>query len=464
MGQVGLISKNSSNLKEELQNYYFKLTSGSKVSENFLLSLIDNEEISQDHFEILEKIANFYQEKKNTELNYKIFKKLSIYSDKYLGYVIDHALSRGELYLAELAGKKYLNYLVKKKNFKIGLKIIDELIKAGIGKDFINDFHLIFMVLKGDLPNVRKIFSSLKYDFSNDETYRMILNISKLKRGNDKKWEEFKEFKKFELLKLFYWIKDLDPANISLRKEFFNNLFEFKCHYPEDNFGLIFLSKYARFYKCRPLISAVNDYLQNNKKKITKEEYYRAIEDVGTYRETADVSNTGKNDKEEKNVSSIARRILENDKILNKEFFINERCFVKVCELLDDELVNKFYEDLTICFLTMEFFEVAHSILNRIEKNLNSLSLKERINHEYLRLSVLMNEKKFWEVSSRIDSMLLDYPLVAEEENCFLYLKAEAQFFLGRKKEAKEIYLKIKRNSPNYRLVENRLLEIEINK
>lgn len=464
MSELGVISNNSSNNKEELQNFYLKLNSGSPVNENYLLNLINNNDLSPDILEVLEKIAIYFKEKKRTELAYSVFKRLSLYSDKYLGEVIDLALSQGELFLAELAGRKYLNYLVQKKNFKIGTKIIDDLSKAGLGKDYVNNFRLIFSVLNGDIKAFEKLSGNLKNNFSNYGSYRMILSIVNSSKGKDKKWENLKEFKKFKLLKMFFWIKDLDPDNISLRKEFFNYLFEFKCFYPEDNFGLILLSKYARFFNCEALVSTVNDYLQNNKKKITKEDYYNALEKVGTYREELDITLSQKSEKEDKKISFLGKKILGFEEIKDKEFFINEKCFIKVCELLEDELINRFYSDLTICFLTMGFYEVANSILNRVENIIESLSLLEKINHEYLRISIFLNQKKFWEVSSRVDNLLLNYPLLPEEQKCFLYLKAEANFFLGRRNEAKEIYLKILKTSPNYRLVENRLFEIETNK
>jgi hypothetical protein len=112
----------------------------------------------------------------------------------------------------------------------------------------------------------------------------------------------------------------------------------------------------------------------------------------------------------------------------------------------------------------MGFYEVANSILDRVEKNIVAFTVEEKIGQEYLRINVLLEGKKYWEALARTENLLLSYPLIPEEEKCFLYLNAEANFFLGRKEDAKVIYLKIKKTSPNYRLVENRLLEIEFNK
>jgi tetratricopeptide (TPR) repeat protein len=160
----------------------------------------------------------------------------------------------------------------------------------------------------------------------------------------------------------------------------------------------------------------------------------------------------------------LGKKIIGGKEILDKENFINERCMIKVCELLDDEIIFKFHSDFVVCFLTMGFYEAANSVLDRVEKNIVAFTVEEKIGHEYLRVNVLLEGKKYWEALARAENLLLTYPLIPEEEKCFLYLKAEANFFLGRKKEAKEIYLKIKEASPSYRLVGNRLLEIEINK
>jgi len=290
----------------------------------------------------------------------------------------------------------------------------------------------------------------------------IVLNFS---QGKETKWQPLKGFKKLKLLKLFFSIKDLEEENNILRKEFFNLLFDFKCLYPSDNFGLILLSQYSRFFNSEPLKLAVNNYLQNNKKKLTKEEYYKAIQSNQIIHKSPAKAVVPNNlEKENNQLSFLGKKIIGSKEILDKETFINERCMIKVCELLDDEIIFKFYNDFIVCFLTMRFYEVANSVLDRVEKNIAAFNVEEKIGHEYLRINVLLEDKKYWEALTRSENLLLSYPLIPEEEKCFLYLKAEANFFLGRKKDAKEIYLKIKETSPSYRLVENRLLEIEINK
>ncbi len=465
MSELGIFLNNSSGIKEELQEFFAKLSSGLQVDPNYFLEIIKDQDLSSDCFEILKKLAFYFEEKKMPEFSYVIYKKLSLFSDKYLGKVVEGAFSNGDLFLAELAVKKYLNYLVRKKNFSIGMTLIEELIKRGIGKDYIKYYGVIFSVFKGDVKNFENLFNQLKYDFFSYETYRMALSALSFVQGKEKKWAHLKGFKKLKLLKLFFMIKDLEEENILLRKEFFNLLFEFKCLYPNDNFGLILISQYSKFFNSASLILAVNDYLQNNKKKITKEEYYKAIKnDKNFVKKTSKVAEQVKPEEEKGMLSFLGKKILEKKELIDKEFFINQRCMMKVCELLDDQLIFKSYNDLVVCFLTMEFYEVANSILDRIEKNINAFTIEEKINHEYLRINLLLLEKKYWEALARGENLLITYPLMPEEEKCFLYLNAEAKFFMGRKQEAKEIYLRVKKTSPNYRLVENRLLEIEINK
>ena len=138
--------------------------------------------------------------------------------------------------------------------------------------------------------------------------------------------------------------------------------------------------------------------------------------------------------------------------------------FFKVCELLEIDDLIKFYNDLCVCFLMMGFHNVAIYILDRLELNLKEITIEEKLNLGYLRINIFLDEKKFWEAASLADELLLNYPLTTEEEKCFSYLKAEAKFFQKMGAEAKKIYVSIKKNSPGYRLVEKRLLEIESNK
>ena len=465
MSELGIFLNNSSRIKEELKEFYSKLSSGHQVDPSYILEIIKEQDFTPDFFEILNNLAFYYEEKKMPEISYVIYKKLSLFSDKYLGKVIKGAFSQGELFLAELAGRKYLNYLVRRKNFKVGLELIDELVKRGIGKDYIKYYGIIFSVLKGDVKNFENLFAHFKYDLFSYSSYKMALIVLNFTQGKETKWQPLKGFKKLKLLKLFFSIKDLEEENNILRKEFFNLLFDFKCLYPSDNFGLILLSQYSRFFNSEPLKLAVNNYLQNNKKKLTKEEYYKAIQSNQIIHKSPAKAVVPNNlEKENNQLSFLGKKIIGSKEILDKETFINERCMIKVCELLDDEIIFKFYNDFIVCFLTMRFYEVANSVLDRVEKNIAAFNVEEKIGHEYLRINVLLEDKKYWEALTRSENLLLSYPLIPEEEKCFLYLKAEANFFLGRKKDAKEIYLKIKETSPSYRLVENRLLEIEINK
>jgi hypothetical protein len=169
-------------------------------------------------------------------------------------------------------------------------------------------------------------------------------------------------------------------------------------------------------------------------------------------------------DKENFQISALGKKIISLDKGDNKDFFINVKCFLKVCELLEIDDLIKFYNDLCVCFLMMGFHSVANYILDRLEENQKNLKIEEKLNLGYLRINIFLDQKKFWEAASLADEFLLNYPLTTEEEKCFSYLKAEAKFFQKMKTEAKIIYLGIKKISPGYRLVEKRLLEIESNK
>ena len=109
---------NSSVKKEDLERFFLRMSGENPIDENFILEILRAEEIPLNLEVILEKIANKFLERKNFEISFKIYKKLSIFSDHYLGKTIELAFSQGDLFLAELAGKKYLKYLAKEKTLK----------------------------------------------------------------------------------------------------------------------------------------------------------------------------------------------------------------------------------------------------------------------------------------------------------------------------------------------------------
>ena len=69
-------------------------------------------------------------------------------------------------------------------------------------------------------------------DYQNPKYFYFIINFPNLSDVNEDKWKTNKDFKKVILQKKFFQIRERGENNLLLRKDFFNQLFEFRCLLP----------------------------------------------------------------------------------------------------------------------------------------------------------------------------------------------------------------------------------------
>ncbi|MEI8348169.1 MAG: hypothetical protein WCG27_11925, partial [Pseudomonadota bacterium] len=123
------------------------------------------------------------------------------------------------------------------------------------------------------------------------------------------------------------------------------------------------------------------------------------------------------------------------------------------------------YRDLVEAFRAIGMPEVSLKILEKVEGwAWESFELKERINVSFLKISLLMENANYHGALALLEDIVHNWPLVIEEQSCFLYLMGEVYRKMDKIDSAKQAYLKVKAINPNYRLVRMRIKELEKSK
>lgn len=126
------------------------------------------------------------------------------------------------------------------------------------------------------------------------------------------------------------------------------------------------------------------------------------------------------------------------------------------------EYIQNNYEDMIVGLNLLSLSQVAFDVAERVDIKL--LSEEERINLEYLKLETLMQLEKYFSVRDGVDDMINNFPIKGNELLSLLYLRAEALLGLKQLKNAYFAFLEIFKINNNYRLVRQRLKELEKHK
>lgn len=144
------------------------------------------------------------------------------------------------------------------------------------------------------------------------------------------------------------------------------------------------------------------------------------------------------------------------------EGMVKEKWIIKEIEYLGKENLNQFYSDLVITFLTMDLNTVALKILDIVENDiLESDNIGEKLNFSYLKTMTLFRKNKLHDALLLVKGILTGRPLLEEEKKCFMYLKGEILKKQGKRREALSVFNSVYRMDPNYRLISQRLNELE---
>ncbi|MBF0361406.1 MAG: hypothetical protein HQK49_10355 [Oligoflexia bacterium] len=156
----------------------------------------------------------------------------------------------------------------------------------------------------------------------------------------------------------------------------------------------------------------------------------------------------------------------------------SESNFCKYFSLIEKDEYFEIYKDLVVAFNTLSMANVSEIILNKIEEDIgicvdvdgdvenreDKTNLVEILNFYYLRIHTMIEQKNYHEASALAEYIIKKHPLKEHEFLCFNYLHAELLAKIGKKKLAKDIYLKIFNINPTYRLVKERIKEFVENK
>jgi len=141
---------------------------------------------------------------------------------------------------------------------------------------------------------------------------------------------------------------------------------------------------------------------------------------------------------------------------------LNEVAFKRYLETLDQQITQKYYEDIVVALFVTGMNEAALFFLDKVKRdpviNCNDVVY---VKIEYLKIVILLEMNKCGDVIIGVDDIVGKMPLRINEKIDFLYLKGEALRKTGNVKEALEIYKYIVKKQKHYRMVEARIKELE---
>jgi hypothetical protein len=172
-----------------------------------------------------------------------------------------------------------------------------------------------------------------------------------------------------------------------------------------------------------------------------------------------------KKEEQETNSEEIYKRILNEIQIYTNEeerddgLLDGTSKFATMAKYYSDDYIQENFENMIVGLNLLDLSKVAKDVIERVDKK--RLSEEEQINLEYLNLETLFKLEDFFHIRDLVEDAINNLPIKGEELNSFLYLKAESYYYLGKFKEAYWSYLEIKKLNSNYRLVNQRLKELE---
>lgn len=135
-----------------------------------------------------------------------------------------------------------------------------------------------------------------------------------------------------------------------------------------------------------------------------------------------------------------------------------KRILISIQNLNDEELLDK-GKDMIVAFGLLGMDKVVVSLCERVIPLIKEV--KQRAGVQFMLAQAYYNSNEFHKASDLIDDTFESEPLLPEETVAFKYLKAESLLKLKKYKAARELFLSIKKYNPHYRLVGERLRELE---
>ncbi|MBC7429159.1 MAG: CDC27 family protein [Bacteriovorax sp.] len=144
--------------------------------------------------------------------------------------------------------------------------------------------------------------------------------------------------------------------------------------------------------------------------------------------------------------------------VLEPSITEQKKILVSIQELSEEELITK-GKDMIVAFGLLGMDKVVVRLCEKVIPLLTAVD--QRAGVQFMLAQSLFNNGDFHKVIDIIDDTFNEEPLLPDEMLAFNYLKAESYFKLKKYKAAKDLFVGIKKYNPHYRLVGERLRNIE---
>lgn len=360
------------------------------------------------NLEVQESLISFFE---SIDPDYRL-----VHAQRYYIHLWKVAFNIGKIRLAKSYAIKALDYLVEFKRIPQIKKIIEEFKHFGILKNNKKFDYPDFILGK---KNCEPFSASEDWSFleAHPETWKDSKEMLKQFLIGESEWGSIHWKLAYEYILKFHFDRDLfmilTEKSVELKKE------KHKAHFLE----LLQKKKISveRFQKIKTIAHEVKE------EKPLHLDYDQVAMDVMS--------------------GTVEPSITEQRKIL-----------LSIATLTDEEILKK-GKDMIVAFGLLGMDKV---VVNLCEKLIPLLeNTHERASTQFMMAQSLYNSGSFYKSIDLIDDTFRKEPLLKEEQLAFSYLKAESFMKLKKFKKAKELFLEIKKQHPSYRLVSERLRDIE---
>ena len=328
------------------------------------------------------------------------------------------ALKLGKLNLAKSYSQKALDYLITYKRIPQIKILISNLHAAGLFKNNLDIYQKKTEILLGKKEKLTK------EDF----------HFFELMEDHPEHWKDFSEF-----LKQYLLINDEWSVNewklcyeYILINQFDKELFLILFAKAQESKSTKITNKFSTLFEAKKI--KIKDYIPTPEQE----------------------KKSQKNEKLNVDYDQVAMDLLSGS---IEPTFEEQRRVLNSLKLISDEELKTKGQHMIVAFELLGMEQVVLSLCEQMVKILDDV--KEKASVFYVWAQALNNNGDFFKAIDLIDEVLNVEPLYEEERLAFVYLKAEACLKLKKIKMAKQLFMEIKKYNPHYRLVGERLKEIE---
>lgn len=463
---------------------------------------------------VLEASDHFFNSKLKLKVSREIyFNSKTAESAKFLAFFWKQLEEAGDLILSEKIEKKYLQLLIKRKNFNKGRKFIEQIEKS----KGLNQYHYIvlihFLLLQQNFKEIS--VQLIKVSGENLDPQELIhMVIGRMPSGEWKKSQYIYELYLEEESKKINDASNIDQDEIV---RFLRDLYEYCVMFPNESFSLYHLMLYSiHFGKDEfnnNVLSFLNKQTERNKTYLNHEDDIITLSVALNKKISSDFRRKERTLVEkfdfatdlihgltlrkqtimrlERDINFLEQAGLNKDvdRFLDQLKKIDEHNTIfyqgnftqtdsefenrKKIKQIYEEYLEDFndsnhlrhnplqdidnLEDLFVMHLMISQFKDAQEVLDEIWSKVNKDDIESILRTSYYDVSLLMKMKDYKNAISKIDHVFKCYTLDEDNFLAFLYDKAESLFLLSQNLEALNCFKEIIKIRPDYRLASERI-------